>query len=137
MTLAKDIRPRFPYGFLLDVTITRAVQRQFPVMGRIPSCFGILGVTSCTFKYSSAFRHTKHDCFIAPRSYLPHHRRFYRSSPSFIHWTHCQPAHVGVLEILSPLTRGQAGITPADSNTEFRFSLQICSALLCISTQIN
>ena len=29
------------------------------------------------------------------------------------------------------------GITPADSNAEFRFPLEICSALLRISTQIN
>ena len=71
MISAKDIRPWFPCGFLLDGTITGAVQRQYPILGRIPSYFGILGVTSCTFKYSSAFGHTKHDCLIAPRLLAP------------------------------------------------------------------
>ena len=34
VTLAKDIRPRFPYGFLLDGTTTDAVQRQYPIRGK-------------------------------------------------------------------------------------------------------
>lgn len=63
---------------------------------------------------SLSHQHPEHGCTDLLR-YSTSSQKLSRSSPSFIRLTKRCQTHVGVSEFLSPLTRGQTGISPVES----------------------
>ncbi len=107
------------FGFLLNSTEVYVIQRQYPTWGGFLLNLKPYNLRAVLSGIRQSLRHSKHDCFLASSILTIITDSF------FCHFTELRTInmvlfrHVGVLEILSPLTQGQVGTSPTNSNDKF------------------